>query len=263
MKLKRFATLTASCIAVASMLFTGTSLAARNKSHMTQDSFSPQQKKEIQNIVHDYLVNNPEVLLQASMALRKKMEAKQQTDAMKAIETNKAMLFNNKQNPSIGNPDGNVKMVEFFDYQCPHCKVMSKTIDNLVKKNSNLQVIFKEWPIFGGSSLEASKAAIAANMQGKYFALHNELLSADNPLTKDKIFQFAKKVGLNITKLKHDMDKPAVMAQIKANFALARKLNLAGTPAFVLTNKAENKFQFIPGQTSQENLQKLITQLEK
>lgn len=226
------------------------------------EKFSPEQVKAIENIVHDYLVGNPEVLIEASNALRVKMEQDQETKALTAIEKNKAALFDNHDTPFIGNPQGNEIIVEFFDYQCPHCKEMNEPVKNLIEKNPNLKIIFRDWPIFGGASLSGAKAAIAAKNQGKYFAMHEALLTSSNPLTDDKIYTIASSLGLDVKQLKKDMESDAVKEQIESTFSLAKSLELSGTPVFIVTNKNENKFRFVPGATTEEKLQKLLAEIE-
>ena len=125
----------------------------------TQTEFTPQQVKNIQKIVHDYLINNPQVLVEASQALQKQAQEKQQQYAMQAIEKNKQQLFNDPVSPVAGNPNGNVTLIEFFDYQCGHCKAMNKIIQSIVAKNKNLRVVLKELPIFGSNSQLAAKVA--------------------------------------------------------------------------------------------------------
>nr|BAA20508.1 27kDa outer membrane protein [Coxiella burnetii] len=229
----------------------------------SQFSFSPQQVKDIQSIVHHYLVNHPEVLVEASQALQKKTEAQQEEHAQQAIKENAKKLFNDPASPVAGNPHGNVTLVEFFDYQCGHCKAMNSVIQAIVKQNKNLRVVFKELPIFGGQSQYAAKVSLAAAKQGKYYAFHDALLSVDGQLSEQITLQTAEKVGLNVAQLKKDMDNPAIQKQLRDNFQLAQSLQLAGTPTLVIGNKALTKFGFIPGATSQQNLQKEIDRVEK
>jgi protein-disulfide isomerase len=226
-------------------------------------TFTPGQVNNIEKIVHDYLVQHPEVLVEASKALQQKMQEKQQKEAVSVISKNAQELFNDPNSPVVGNPNGSVTIVEFFDYQCGHCKEMSKTMQDLLTANKNVKLVLKELPIFGGNSQIAAKAALASVKQGKFYAFHKAMLGASNPLNKDKIFDTAKSVGLNIDQLKKDMESPEVAAQVKANFKLAQTLHLAGTPAFILSNKANDQFKFVPGATSQQNLQQLIDTLGK
>lgn len=229
----------------------------------TVSSMSDTQKKEVEKVVHDYLVANPEVLLEASQALQHKQQQNMQQQAQSAIKENTDQLFQGKTTV-VGNPKGNVTIVEFFDYQCIHCKKMSPVIAGLIKKDSDLRVIYKEFPIFGKSSELASKAALAAGMQGKYQSMHHALLSADKRLNDKIIMDAAKSIGLDMKKFKVDMDSKEVADALEANRALAEKLHLMGTPAFIVASTPNGQFKagtepsFIPGAASEESLQELI-----
>jgi protein-disulfide isomerase len=225
----------------------------------------PDQTKAIEQIVHDYLVNNPEVLLEASQALQQKQQQTMQREAKSAILQNANDLLN-ETFAVAGNPKGDVTLIEFFDYQCIHCKKMKPVVNDLIKKDANLRVIYKEFPIFGKSSETASKVALAAAMQGKYAQLQEALLKIDKHLDDALVMQAAKDAGLNMTKLKTDMDSKAVSDALTANRQLAEKMHLMGTPAFVVLAtpggifKADSNPAFIPGATSGEALQGLIDQ---
>jgi len=260
--------LTASLVATAFFASTSVLAATANTPSSpsmttTHTSFNPQQVKDIQKIVHDYLVTNPNVLVEASQSLQKQAEEKQEQYAMQAIEKNKQQLFNDSTSPVAGNKNGDVTLVEFFDYQCGHCKAMNPIIQKIVKDNKNLRVVFKELPIFGESSQFAAKASLASAKQSKYYKFHDALLNAENPLNKARILKVAKKVGLNIKELEKDMKSPAIAKQLREDFKLAQSLRLIGTPTFVIGNTSLTSFKFIPGATSQENLQNLITEVSK
>lgn len=229
----------------------------------TAPSMSDVQKKEVEKVVHDYLVANPEVLLEASQALQKKQQQNMQEQAQSAIKDNTDQLFQGKISV-VGNPKGNVTIVEFFDYQCIHCKKMSPIIDSLIKKDSDLRVVYKEFPIFGKSSELASKAALAAGMQGKYQAMHNALFNVNKRLNDKIIMDTAKALGLDMKKFKTDMNSKEVTESLDANRALAEKLHLMGTPAFIVASTPDGQFKagsepsFIPGAASEESLQELV-----
>ncbi len=230
--------------------------------------FSASQVSDIQKIVHDYLIKNPDVLVEASQALQNKMQAEQQQEAMTAIKANTKDLFADEAAPVAGNPQGDVTMVEFFDYQCGHCKAMNDVVQGIISKNKNLKVIFKELPIFGGNSQYAAKAALAVHeiAADKYYAFHDALLAQTNPMDKTKVIKTARAVGLSAAQIKHmeqKMDEPAIDQQIKANFKLAQALKLAGTPAFIIANKTLDQFQFIPGATSADGLQQAIKAVQQ
>lgn len=229
----------------------------------TASSLSDAQKKDVEKVIHDYLVANPEVLLEASQSLQQKQQQNMQQQAQSAIKENTDQLFQGKTTMA-GNPKGNVTIVEFFDYQCIHCKKMSPVIAELIKKDSNLRVIYKEFPIFGKSSELASKAALAAAMQGKYEAMNHALLNADKRLNDQIIMDAAKSIGLDMKKFKVDMDGKEVAEILAANRALAEKLHLMGTPAFIVASTPNGQFKagtepsFIPGAATAESLQELI-----
>tara|TARA_B100000989_G_scaffold297619_1_gene283987 strand:- start:123255 stop:124046 length:792 start_codon:yes stop_codon:yes gene_type:complete len=230
-------------------------------------TFSPQQTEQIQTIVHDYLLDNPDILIQVSQKLQEQQQEqmqKMEQQAQSTIPTIAPQLFNSKS-PESGNPKGDVTIVEFFDYQCGHCKDMNPVLDGLKKSDKNLRVVYKEFPIFGGASLIAAKAALAAQKQGKYLELHEALMNADNPLSKDKIYQLAESVSLNTDQLKKDMDSDEVKQELKANLKLAQKLGVRATPAFIVgsTQKANKgvKSFLIPGGTSEEVLGGVVEQV--
>ena len=240
----------------ASLITFGASNAPKNT------DFSQDQINQIQKIVHNYLVKNPQVLVEASQALQQQQEQQMQSSAINAIKDHKKGLFSDKTSPSIGDKDAPVTIVEFFDYQCGHCKAMAPVLAKLVDSDKKIHVIFKELPIFGGNSKLAAKVALAAMKQNKYYELHNLLLNADGPLNNVKIFALAKKAKLNLGQIKKDMDSPAIKAELDKNFALAKALKMMGTPTFVIANKAQTKFRYIPGATSAANLKKQIMAVE-
>lgn len=223
-------------------------------------NFNPQQKTEIEEIIHQYLLKKPEVLVEVMQILqRKQYEEAQQV--VKDTQKNAAQfadhLFNQKSDPVVGNPNAKKTIVEFFDYQCAHCVTMGPVLDNLVKSNPNIRIVYKEFPIRGPMSEMAAKAALAAHKQGKYNALHQALLTSNQPLSADIIFKLAKSAGVNVEQLKKDMNSSEISQQIQANIKLGQDLKLLGTPAFFIGN-AENKsaaINYVPGEMSQKQLQ--------
>ncbi len=253
MKLKRLVT---ACAA-------GTLMMTAALPVMAADSFNQTQTKSIQTIVHDYLIKNPEVLVEASQNLQKKQQEAMAEQAKVAIADHASQLFDGNMT-TVGNPKGNVTIVEFFDYQCIHCKKMSPVVSELLKKDSNLRVVYKEFPIFGKSSETASKAALAAAMQGKYQAMHDVLIGQEKGLTDESVMNLAKSVGLDMKKFEIDIKSKAVSEQLDANRTLAEQLRLMGTPAFIVASTPAGQFKsgsqptFIPGAISLTSLQDLI-----
>ena len=229
----------------------------------SSDALSPTQVEQVKKIISSYLVENPQILVAASQALQQQMMAQAEQKAKVAIVKYKTDIFDDSKSPVIGNPNGNVALVEFMDYQCVHCRDMYPIVEDMTKSNKNLKVIIKELPIFGGSSTYAAQAALAAYNQGaaKFAAFHNALFDTDPPLTKDNILAAARKVGLNVSKLTKDMESDAVKQEIKENFTLAQNLALVGTPAFIMGNANASQTAFIPGATTKEDLQQAISKL--
>lgn len=237
---------------------------------MAADVLDANEVKQVQEVVHNYLVTNPGVLVEASRALQEQEMKKMTAQAKDAIQKNATHLFNYPNAPVGGNPNGAITLVEFFDYQCAHCKNARQTVHQLVAKNPNLRILYKELPIFGGSSQEAALAALASWKQGKYVPFHEALLSAEGPLTHDKIMQIAQKVGLDIPRLKQDMEDPAVQQQLKDNFELAERLNLLGTPTFIISRwkvggvqNDVSRARLLPGVPTGAQLQAEIESIQK
>ncbi len=225
--------------------------------------FDGAQKNQIEQIVRSYLVSNPEVLLEASQALQAKQQETMQKQAKSAISEHANELLQGGITVA-GNPKGSVTLIEFFDYQCGHCKKMEPVIDALIAKNKDLRVVYKEFPIFGKTSEVASQAAIAAAMQGKYIPMQAALLKQTKALDEATVMEAAKSVGLDIAQLKKDMGSKSVEEMLAKNRQLAEKMHLMGTPAFVVAATPMGAFKsgqepdFIPGGTTEVALQALI-----
>lgn len=252
------------------LLITTPSFAADN------NTLSDGQVQQVKTVVHDYLVTNPQVLVEASQALQQQETKKMQDQAQKAIVTNADGLFGDPNSPMAGNAKGNITIIEFFDYQCPHCKDMKPKIEEIISTNKDVRIVYKELPIFGQSSRDAAAAALAANKQGaeQYLKLHNALLIAPNPLDQEKIMKIAKDiakdVGLDTNRLATDMKDATIQKQIDDNLQLAQALNLVGTPTFVISkwqvgSKANNvsKAAFVPGVPTRTELQTLVDNAKK
>lgn len=224
---------------------------------------SAAQKKDVEKVVHDYLVSNPEVLLEVSQVLQQKQQKVIEQKTVSAISGNANQLFDERLTVA-GNPNGTVTLVEFFDNQCVHCKNIAPTINKLIKKNTNLRVVYKEFPIFGKGSDFASRAALAAAMQGKYVEMHDALIQQTKRLNDNIILDMAKSAGLDMTKLKTDMDSKAVTTALDANRKLAEKLHLMGTPAIIVASTPAGQLKsgtipaFVPGAATEDTLQQLI-----
>ena len=232
----------------------------------TSNTISPAEKTQIEEIVHQYLISKPEVLVEAMQVLQRK----QYDEAEKTVKKTQQnapqfvnVLFKQNNDPMAGNPNGKVTIVEFFDYQCPHCVDMAPVIDAIIKNNPNVRVVFKEFPIRGPMSELAARAALAANKQGKYYQFSHALLISKQPLSEETILTIAKQQGLNVAQLKKDMNDAVVESQLKNNIKLAQELKLFGTPAFFIGKSdasSTDGISYTPGQLNQKQLQTMIDQ---
>ena len=223
-----------------------------------QLSVGPPNKAQIEQVVHDYLVAHPEVLVEVSQRLDSQqaaVEDKARSDALFNVGT-KALL-----DPKVayvtGPADAKVTVAEFFDYRCPHCKASMAAMRHLIDGNSKVRVAFIERPILTADSVVAAQAAVAARRQGdKYVPFHFALMATTGDLPKDRILDIAKSVGLDVAKLEKDMADPAVVDAVKASNELANKLHFNGTPTFVINDK------IIVGELTDEQLQQLAGQIK-
>jgi protein-disulfide isomerase len=199
-----------------------------------EQSFTDAQKKEIGDIVREYLLANPEILLDVSRELESKQKLAEAQQRESALKANADAIFRSPHDYVAGNPKGDVTMVEFFDYNCGWCKKGLPEVVNLIETDKNLRVVLKEFPIFGGDSDYAAKAAIAAKKQGKYWELHTALLGHEGKVTKQAVDEIAAAQGIDMAKLKADMNSPEVAKVIADNQALAQSLAINGTPAFII-----------------------------
>jgi protein-disulfide isomerase len=218
---------------------------------------SPDQEKRVQELVKEYILANPEIILEAVQTLRKKQEEAQKKAAEEALKSKRADLQGATDLPVAGNPKGDVTIVEFMDYRCGYCKGVQPTLDQVMRQDGKIRCVLKEFPILGPASRTASMAAIAAHKQGKYLAFHAALMAYPNNLTDEVIFALARQVGLDIAKLKDDMKAPEVEALIEKTHKLAQDLGINGTPGFIIGD------QIIPGAVGADELKKKIAEARK
>ncbi len=210
------------------------------------------ERKRIEQIVREYLIQNPEVLVEAMQALEAKRNAQRAAEAQVSIRRNKARIYADPEDPVGGNPRGDVTIVEFFDYRCGFCKRVAPTVEEALAKDGKIRLVYKEFPVLGPPSVLAARAALASKAQGKYLAFHKALMEARISFDEASIIKLAARVGIDTSRLQKDMRSPRVQAAIDKNRALARTLGIRGTPAFIVGEK------LFPGAVSAEQLERMI-----
>jgi protein-disulfide isomerase len=209
-------------------------------------------QQEIEKIVREYLLREPEVLAEALRKLQQRQSAAAATKARQAIRDNQQALLADQTSPVEGNAQAKVTIVEFFDYRCVHCRHVAPTIDKIVSSNASVRVVYKNFPVLGEPSVLAARAAVAAQQQGGWPKLHRAMLAFDGDFTMDGILALGTSVGLDAARLKTDMMSPATDSALQANMKLAAALGLDATPSFVIGDRV------IRGALSADALQALV-----
>lgn len=192
-----------------------------------------QQAAAVKALVLQTLRENPEIIGEALQALQARAQADAEAQAQQAVKAQEADLFSDPDAPVIGNSDGDVTVVEFFDYNCPYCKKTAPELKMLIAKDPMIRVVMREWPILGPDSVYAARASLAARAQGKYAEFHDALMGMPraNPATVRRV---ATELGLDLDRLTADMQDPTVTAHIDKSNALTSSLGINGTPGFVI-----------------------------
>ena len=202
--------------------------------------FSTAQRGEIEKIVKEYLIKHPEVLQEAMAELEKKQQFAETEKARSAIKNHSDALFNSPRQVVLGNPQGDVTFVEFFDYNCGYCKRALSDMVEIMGKDPKLKVVLKEFPVLGPGSVEAAQVAVAVRMQDKtgkkYLKFHQNLLGARGHADKAKALATAKEIGLDMARLDKDLKSEEVAKTLEESMKLAEALGLNGTPSYVIGN---------------------------
>jgi protein-disulfide isomerase len=201
-------------------------------------TFSSDQRQEIEGIVKSYLLAHPEVMQDVMAELDKRQQAAEAEKHRAAITENKAALYSSPHEVVLGNPQGNVTMVEFFDYNCGFCKRALPDMMTLLKTNPNLKFVLKEFPVLGEGSVEAAHVAVAARMQDvtgkKYIEFHQKLLGGRGMADKTRALAVAKEVGFDMARIEKDMNSSEVKKTIDEDMKLADAIGVSGTPSYVV-----------------------------
>jgi len=202
--------------------------------------FSAPQKGEIERIIKEYLISHPEVLQEAIAELDKRQAAADVEKAKAAVAGNSETLFNSTRQVVLGNPKGDVTMVEFFDYNCGFCKKAMADMFELLKDDPKLRIILKEFPVLGPGSVEAARVAVAVRMQDKtgkkYIEFHQKLLGGRGQADKARALAVAKEVGMDMKRIDTDLASDEIKVSLEESLKLAETLGLNGTPSYIVGN---------------------------
>ena len=213
---------------------------------MSQDRFDQR--------VHDYILAHPEIIMQALQSLDARQREAEAKEVKAALAAKADDIFRDPASPVGGNAQGNVSMAEFFDYNCPYCRQVAPIMAQAAADDPQLRIVYKEFPILGPDSVFAAKAALAAERQGKYAEFHKALYDVKSRVTEAVVLKVAAEIGLDVPRLKADMQLPDIQAAIDRNVELAQALKINGTPGFVVGD------QIFPGATDLATMKKLIEQ---
>jgi protein-disulfide isomerase len=233
---------------------------ARSEIEAIVKDYLAKHPEEVQRIVKDYLIKNPEVLRDALAELLKRRQPAAVADKSAAVKSNAALLFNSPRQVTLGNPNGDVTMVEFSDYNCGFCKRALADLLEL-KKDSNLRIVLKEFPVLGAASTEAARVAIAVRLQDpqgdKYLAFHRKLLTDRGRADKMRALAAARELGLDMERLERDLASEEIRATLEESAQLARALGINGTPAYVIGDAV------VPGAVGAARLKDIVRTARK
>ena len=188
----------------------------------------------IKELVLEAIRENPEIVLEAVQIIEERQQADQTVAAEQVLSAERAALEQDPNAPVLGNPNGDVTVVEFFDYNCPYCRRVKPHIEALLAADPNVRVVYREWPILGEGSVFAARAALASRQQGKYEEFHWAMMEINGRAGEATVIRVAEQVGLDIEQLRRDMDGPDIAEHIETSMRLSRALGFNGTPSFVI-----------------------------
>jgi protein-disulfide isomerase len=201
--------------------------------------FTGEQRSEIERIIKDYLLSHPELLQDVMSELEKRQAAAEAEKHRATVKENSDVIFSSPRQVTLGNPQGDVTVVEFFDYNCGYCKRAMSDMLELMKGDAKLKFVLKEFPVLGEGSVQAAQVAAAVRMQDKtggkkYLEFHQKLLAGRGPADKARALAVAKEIGLDVARIEKDMGSDEVKATLEESFKLAEALGLNGTPSYVV-----------------------------
>lgn len=222
-------------------------------------SFDDAQRAEIGEIVRDYLLANPEVMIEVQEALEAQRTAEEDERRKDVIATASDDLFRDPSDPVLGNPAGDVTIVEFFDYNCGFCRRAMEDMNALIETDPNLRFVLKEFPILGEDSQAAHMVALAFNrlMPQSYGEFHEQLMNVDGRANEQSAIRIAVALGADEDALRQEMANPANARSVETTYLLAEALGITGTPSYVVGN------QMVPGALGEQTLRDKIAEVRE
>src|SRR5262252_10574554 len=195
-----------------------------------------QQEERMGEILRTYLLKHPEIIDEAMQALRERQAADAAAKTAQALKDHRDELLADPMSPVVGDPNGKVTVVEFFDYNCTYCRAAGPMVTELLQGNPDIRFVYKEFPTLAASSRFAAQAALAARRQSPelYTVFHDRLMKAEGRLAEDAVVQIAREAGVDVDRMRADMEDPAIAQSIDKNIELARAIGVSATPTFVI-----------------------------
>ena len=218
--------------------------------------FTAEQRKEIGAIVREYLLKNPKVLEEVSQELTKIREQEKEEQRDRVLISEKSSIFRSPYDFVLGDPNGDITVVEYFDYNCGWCKRALNEVVKLTQGDPKVRVVMKEFPIFGEDSEFAARAALASVAQNKYWEFHTALMKAKR-VTKANTFDIAASVGIDVAALEKEMQDPKYEKAIAENGRIAQALGMQGTPGFIIDNRVN--YGYLPA----DGLKQIVADVRK
>ncbi len=222
--------------------------------HAADDALTESQKRAVEGVLRDYLMNNPELIVEALQAMEARQEEVQKAHRRAAVEALGDMLTGNPDSPVIGNPDGDVTVVEFSDYNCGYCKQVLPEALAVLKADGNIRYVLKELPVLGRSSVTAARAALAVWSldPAKYLDVHAALMGLRGGLDDQRVMKTLGDLGLDADEVEAAMRSEVVDRELSRNRQMAEMLGIRGTPAFLIGG------ELVPGAVGRDRLEALV-----
>ncbi len=239
MKNTLFASISALCLSVSPLALTGAAAADLSEA-------------DVKKLALEAILENPEIIMQAVEILQAREAAEQAAQTELTLSAQRNLLENDPNAFVLGNPDGDVTVVEFFDYNCGYCKRAMPEVKALLASDPNVRLVMREWPILSEGSMFASRAALASREQGRYEDFHWALMEQRGRIEEAVVMRIAQDLGLDIQKLVVDMESEAVQDHLQTSTALTQSLGFGGTPSFVIGN------ELVPGMVDADEMKRLV-----